>query len=142
MIKITLSTPERQHLEDTFKTTTARRLRDRCQAILMADRRRPHSQIAADLGITARTLQRWLNAYHKASLAGWHIPWAPGRPPFLPASLAPVILTWVQQGPSGCGLDRANWTYAELATYLSQTMGMAVSETTMRTCCPKHGVRP
>lgn len=142
MIKITLSTPERQHLEDTFKTTPDRRLRDRCQAILMADRRRPHPHIAADLGVTARTLQRWLNAYHKAGLAGWPMQWAPGRTPFLPASLAPVILTWVKQGPRGCGLDRANWTYAELATYLYQTMGIAVSETTMRTFCTKHGVRP
>jgi transposase len=142
MIKITLSTPERQHLEDTFKTTTDRRLRDRCQAILMADRRRPHPPIAADLGVTARTLQRWLNAYHKAGVAGWQIQWAPGRTPCLPASLAPVILTWVKQGPSGCGLDRATWTYAELATYLYQTRGIAVSETTMRTFCTKHGVRP
>jgi hypothetical protein len=42
----------------------------------------------------------------------------------------------------GCGLDRANWTYAELATYLYQTTGLTVSETTMRTFCTKHGVRP
>ncbi|HXH14377.1 MAG TPA: winged helix-turn-helix domain-containing protein [Alphaproteobacteria bacterium] len=56
--------------------------------------------------------------------------------------MAPEILTWVQAGPAGCGLDRANWTYAELATSLYQTKGLAVSATTMRMFCQRHGVRP
>ena len=142
MIKITLSEPARQQLEVTFKTTTNRRLRDRCQAILMADRGRRHSHIAADLGITSRTLQRWLNAYRKHGRDGLQMQWAPGSTAILPATQAPVILTWIKQGPAGCGLDRANWTYAELTTYLSQTTGITISETTLRTFCTKYGVRP
>ena len=55
MISITLSPSERHQVEETFKTTRDRRLRDRCQAILMAERARPHHHIATDLGITART---------------------------------------------------------------------------------------
>jgi len=51
-------------------------------------------------------------------------------------------VAWVKQGPAGCGLDRAHWTAAELATSLYQTKGMAVSERTMRAFCPKHDVRP
>jgi transposase len=142
MIRITLSDPARQQLEETFKNTTDRRLRDRCQAILMADRARPHHHIAADLGVTARTLQRWLNAYRVRGLDGLSMQWAAGRTPSIPATMAPEILAWVKQGPAGCGLDRANWTYAERATYLYQTQGIAVSETTMRTFCAMHGVRP
>jgi transposase len=142
MISITLSHSERQQVEETFKTTPDRRLRARCQAILMAERARPHHHIAADLSITARTLQRWLNAYRVRGLDGLAIQWAVGRTPSIPATMAPEILAWVKQGPAGCGLDRANWTYAELATYLYQTKGLAVSETTMRTFCTKHGVRP
>ena len=38
MIHITLDDHDRQQLETTFKTTDDRRLRDRCQAILMAYR--------------------------------------------------------------------------------------------------------
>lgn len=98
--------------------------------------------MATDLGITTRTLPRWRNAYRVRGLAGLAMQWATGRPPSLPATLAPTILAWVQQGPAGCGLDRATWTYAELATSLYQTQGLAVSETTMRMFCPKHGVRP
>ena len=63
MITFTLSEPERRQLETTFKTTADRRLRERCQAILMADRKRLHAQIAQDVGVSTRTIQRWLNAY-------------------------------------------------------------------------------
>ncbi len=38
MRRITLSPPEQTALESTFKTTPDRRLRDRCQAVLMASR--------------------------------------------------------------------------------------------------------
>jgi transposase len=142
MINIALNDHDRQQLAHTFKTTTDRRLRDRCQALLMADRGRRHHQIAPDLRVTPRTLQRWLNAYRTGGLAGLTIPWAPGRAPHIPESLAPEIVAWVKQGPAGCGLDRAHWTAAELATYLYQTKGLAVSERTMRAFCTKHDVRP
>ena len=102
MLLITLSHSARQQVEETFKTTPDRRLRARCQAILMAERARPHHHIAADLGISARTLQRWLNAYRVSGLDGLAIQWAAGRTPSIPAAMAPEILAWVKQGP--CGL--------------------------------------
>jgi transposase len=142
MITVNLSKDEEPRLEETFPTTRDRRLRDRCQAILMAARGRRHRQLAEDLGISGRTLQRWLNAYQAEGLAGLTIRWASGRAPHIPDALASEILAWVTQGPSGCGLDRANWTYAELAAYLYRIKGIAVSESTMRTYCTKHGVRP
>ena len=142
MIKVTLSAFERGHLEHTFKTTPNRRLRHRCQAMLMAARGRRHHHIADDLGISPRTRQRWLQAYQSHGLDGLTIRWGPGRPPHLPAALAPEILTWIKAGPVGCGLDRANWTYAALVTPLYQTHGLAVSESTMRAFCTRHGVRP
>jgi hypothetical protein len=46
MITLTLSDQERRQLEDTFKTTIDRRLRARCQAILMATRGRCHRHMA------------------------------------------------------------------------------------------------
>jgi transposase len=142
MLKPILSDHERRLLEGTFKTTPDRRLRDRCQAILMADRGRYHHHIAADLAINTRTRQRWRNAYQAQGLDGLTIQWAPGRSPCIPAPLVPEMLTWVKQGPAGCGLDRANWTAAELATSLYQTQGIVVSERTMRAFCTRHGVRP
>jgi transposase len=142
MMKLSLSEDERCQLEERFRCTPNRRLRNRCQAILMAARGRQHRQIAEDLGISVRTLQRWLNAYETGGLEGLVIQGAAGRAPRIPATLAPVILAWVRQGPAGCGLDRANWTYAELAAHLYRVQGIAVRESTRRIFCRKHGVRP
>jgi transposase len=142
MMKITLHDQERQQLETIFKTTPDRRLRPRCQAILMAARGRRHRQIAEDLSISVRTLQRWLHAYQTRGLDGLKIHWVPGRRAKIPEAWAPEILGWITQGPAGCGLDRAHWTYEELATYLYQSKGLDVGPTTMRTFCQRHGVRP
>ena len=51
-------------------------------------------------------------------------------------------MTGGKQGPAGCGLDRANWTAAELAPSLYRMQGIAVSERTMRAFGTKHGIRP
>jgi len=142
MMHITLNDHDRQQLDHTFKTTADRRLRDRCQALLRADRGRRHHQSAEDLRVTPRTLHRWLNAYCTRSLDGRRIRWAPGRAPRIPETLAPEIVAWGKPGPAGCGLDRANWTAAALATYLYQRQGIAVSERTMRAFCTKPDVRP
>jgi transposase len=56
--------------------------------------------------------------------------------------LGPTIQAWVKAGPAGCGLDRANWTYEELATYVYQTTGIAVKRTAMRDFCQRHDIRP
>ena len=113
MRRITLSPPEQTALESTFKTTTDRRLRDRCQAVLMASRGRKRTEIARDLGVHRSTVILWLKRYHKRGVAGLHIQWAPGKTRRIPEELAPTIQEWVKQGPQSCGLDRANWTYEE-----------------------------
>lgn len=133
---------DRQQLAYTFKTTADRRLRHRCQALGMADRGRRHPDLATALHITPRPLQRWLNAYRTGGLDGLTIHWAPGRSPRMPESLAPAIVAWVKPGPAGCGLDRAHWTAATLATSLYRRQGIAVSERTLRAFCTKHGIRP
>jgi hypothetical protein len=56
--------------------------------------------------------------------------------------LALEIIEWIKQGPSGCGLDRANWTYGARPPSLYQQQGLTVGETTLRTFCVKPGVRP
>jgi hypothetical protein len=48
----------------------------------------------------------------------------------------------VQEGPQGCGLERANWTYEEWATHLYRTPGSEVKRTARRVCCQRHDTRP
>jgi transposase len=142
MRRIQLTTVEQEQLEDIFKTTSDRRLRDRCQAVLMASRGRKRQTIAQDLGVHRTTVRLWLKHYHVRGVEGLQIQWAPGQPGRIPETLAPTIQEWVKAGPAGCGLDRANWTYEELATYVYQATGIEVKRTAMRDFCQRHSIRP
>lgn len=142
MQRIQRTTGEQDQLEDIFKTTSDRRLRDRCQAVLMASRGRQRKTIAQDLGVHRTTVRLWLQHYHERGVEGLQIQWAPGQPGRMPATLAPTIQEWVKAGPEGCGLDRANWTYEELATYVYQATGIEVKRTAMRDFCQRHSIRP
>ena len=142
MRRIRLTIAEQEQLEDIFKTTSDRRLRDRGQAVLMASRGRKRQTIAQDLGVHRTTVRLWLKHYHERGVEGLQIQWAPGQPGRIPETLAPTIQEWVKTGPTGCGLDRAHWTYEELATYVYQATGIEVKRTAMRDFCQRHSIRP
>src|SRR3954469_9671796 len=68
VIRIALTDADARRLEQAFLQATDRKLHDRTQIVRLAHRGRAHRDIAADLGITPRTVQRWLNAYLEGSL--------------------------------------------------------------------------
>jgi transposase len=142
LIRIHLPPPAVLGLRRAFRHTTDRRLRDRLQVVLLAHAGRPHQDIAADLGIAPRTVQRWLNAYLDRGLDGLRPRPSPGATPKLTADLAPVLREWVLGGPARQGLDRANWTYPELADHLFRRRGIRVRKSAMQAFCRKHGIRP
>ena len=63
MIRIQLPQAEADRLKNLFQATDDRKLRDRLQIILMAQRGRARQDIAQDLGIHRRSVTRWLDAY-------------------------------------------------------------------------------
>jgi transposase len=117
-------------------------VRDRAQAVLMAHRGRPHGQVAADLGVAPRTLQRWLNGWAAGKAAGLVPKRPPGATGRIPASLAGDVQGWVMAGPAGCGLKIANWTHAALAAHLGRARGIRVRRSAVGRFCRRHGIRP
>jgi transposase len=142
VIRIQLTDDEAPRLEQAFRQATDRKLLDRLQIVRLAHRGRKHQDIAADLGISTRTVQRWLNAYRGLGLDGLVPRKARGNAPAIPADLAEEIRRWVIGGPSGQGLDRANWTHAELADHLWKARGISASRSAMQRFCRKAGIRP
>jgi transposase len=142
MIRIQLPQAAVERLEHLFRTTDDRKLRDRLQVVLLAHKGRPHKDIAADLCINRRSVQRWLNAYCERGLDGLRPRKAPGQPGHIPAELAQEIRSWVIGGPASCGLDRANWTYEELADHLKKAKGVATSKSGVHRFCSKIDIRP
>ena len=142
MIRISLPDAEVTRLEDLLRTAADPKLRHRAQIVLMAHRGRRHPDIAADTGTSPRSVQRWLNAYLDRGLDGLRPRKAPGAKPRLTADLAPLLRQWVIDGPAKQGLDRANWTYAELADHLLKTKGIRVGKSALQAFGAKHGIRP
>lgn len=141
MIRIRLPEADAHALEQAFRQATDRTLRDRLQIIRLASRGRPHQDIATDLGITPRTVQRWLNRYLDSGLAGLRPRKAKGAGAKVPPEMAEEVRRWVIQGPARQGLDRANWTHAELAEHLFRTQGIRASRSAMQRFCRKLGIR-
>lgn len=142
MIRVTLPDSEVQRLEEILHSAVDAKLRHRVQIVLMAHRGRRHPAIAADTGTSHRSVTRWLNAYLDRGLDGLRPRKAPGAKPKLTADLAPVLRQWVIDGPAKHGLDRANWTYAELADHLLKTRGIRVGKSALQAFGAKHGIRP
>lgn len=142
MIRVQLPDAEVRRLGEVFRTSDDLKLRDRVQIVLMAHRGRPHQGIAADLGVTPRTVQRWLNAYLADGLDGLRPKKAKGKSGKVPASLADEVKRWVIEGPAKQGLDRANWTHAELADHLLKTHGIRTSRSAVQRFCSGIGIRP
>jgi transposase len=142
MLRIHLPDSEVHRLEQVFRTTRDTHLRHRVQIVLMAHRGRRHPAIAQDTGTSPRSVQRWLNAYLACGLDGLQPRKAKGATPTLTADLVPVLRQWVLDGPTACGLDRANWTYAELADQLLKTHGIRIKKSALQAFCRKHDIRP
>jgi transposase len=142
MAGLKLNEEERAELEETFRSTQDRRLAERCQAVLMAARGRRPEDIAEDVCAGVRTVYTWLRLYRQGGLSALHISWAPGKTPLIPEAHAELLKQWVRLGPQGCGVARANWTYATLAEHYAQQTDVGVSETCMRDFCHRHGIRP
>jgi transposase len=141
MIRVQLPEDEARQLEQAFRQATDRKLRDRLQAVLLAQRSRKHQDIAADLGVTPRTVQRWLNAYRDGRLPGLRPRKAKGAKAKVPAELADEVRRWVIEGPAKQGLDRANWTHAELADPLNKVKGIQVRRAARGRFCRQAGLR-
>src|SRR5438270_6501644 len=142
MIRIQLTDAEAESLERAFRRATDRKHFDRLQIVRLAHRGRKHRDIAADLGITPRTVQRWLNRYLEPGLAGLRPRKAKGAQAKVPPEVAEEVRRWVIEGPAKQGLDRANWTHAELADHLLKTHGVSASRSAMQRFCRKLGIRP
>jgi transposase len=142
MISVRLPEAEAQSLEAQFRSTQDRKLRDRLQIVLLAHGGRKRQDIAADLRISRRSVQRWINAYLESGLAGLTPRKATGKQPGIPTAMTAEIKRWVIGGPAEQGLDRATWTYEELADHLKKVHGIKTSRSAMHRFCQKVGIRP
>jgi transposase len=141
VIRINLPPEAVEQLDHAFRHETDPKVKDRLLIVRLAQRGRLHQDIAHDLAITPRTVQRWLNAYLERGLAGLGRRKPPGRPAKIPAAWADEVRRWVIEGPAQQGLDRANWTHAELADHLLKVKGLRTSRAAVGRFCRRIDIR-
>jgi hypothetical protein len=84
MRRLRLTTTAHAHVEHLCKPPPDRRLRDRCQAVLLASRGRQRKRIAQALGGQRTTVRLWLQQSQARGVTGVQIHWAP-RPAGAPS---------------------------------------------------------
>lgn len=140
--RVDVGDKERAELEKLVRTTADKRVRERCQAVLMAAQGLTQPQIAKALVTSMRTVQRHLERFRRAGLTGVVPGKAPGKARLIPAQLESVVIEWVRQGPRQAGAPYANWTHQKLADWLRHEHAVAVARSTMGEFCRQHGIRP
>jgi transposase len=141
MIRIHLSEAEAQRLERAFRSAPDPKLRDRLNVVRLAHKGHQRQDIADALGMSTRSVQRWLNAYLERGPDGLAPHKAPGAPPKIPAALGHEVRRWVLEGPAQQGLDRANWTHEALAEHLYRAHGIRTSRSAVQRLCRQLGIR-
>jgi transposase len=111
------------------------------QIVLMAHRGRQCRQIAADLGLHRRSVACWLNSCCAGGLEALRPRKAKGPAAKAPDALAGEVRRRVIEGPAGQGLDRAGWTYEELADHLYKARGIKTSRSAVQCFCTKIDIR-
>jgi len=141
VIHIRLSESQQDQLWSLFRQGQDRAARDRAQAILLLDKGYGRKEAAEAVGVDPRSVRRWVNKWAEAGADGLRSGKAPGKMQIIPEELSETILGWIRGGPESAGLDRANWTFEELATHLARTHRIFVCARTMERFCKRHGVR-
>jgi transposase len=80
--------------------------------------------VAAFLGVTERTLSRWMAAYRHQGDEGLVARPHPGPAPRLTPDQEQEVLSWLAQKPSAFGFVTDLWTAPRLAHLIEQRLGV------------------
>lgn len=133
--EILLSPEERQRLEKLARgRSTAARLVQRAQIVLLASEGKENREIAAELGIVRHTVGRWRSRYAQLGLAGIEkdSPRSGRLPSISEEAIQAVIRKTTQETPN----DATHWSTRSMAK------ATGLSAATIRRIWRRHGLKP
>jgi transposase len=80
--------------------------------------------VAAFLGVTERTVSRWMVAYREGGEAAIAARPTPGRPPKLSKRRERSVLSWLAKSPQAFGYETDLWTTRRLAEVIEKRFGV------------------
>ncbi len=123
----TLADEEIIALEALYRQTKEADVRSRCQMILLSNEGLSPPQIAEQVRLSRRTVTRIIQRYAAEGIQGLITKPRSGRPSKVTAVYKAQLLEAVAQLPRELGLPFSNWTTANLAEYLREPTGIALS---------------
>src|SRR2546430_1086529 len=98
--------------------------------------------VAGLLGITQRSVWRWLAAWHVGGQAALSSSPRSGRPPKLTAEAAGALLSWLDRSPCEFGFLSERWTARRLASVLLREKDIRVNHRYLSDWLGRHDVTP
>jgi transposase len=133
MDRLTLTAWQRRRLQRQLHTARDARLYRRTLAVLEVSRGKPIPEVAQALGVTARSIYHWIDAYTQAhdpeALADDH---RSGRPSLWAPAHRDLLRMLLDLSPQQLGYAAAGWTVPLLQEHLEQCTGRWFSDDTIR----------
>ena len=96
-------------------------------------------QVADVLGVSERSVWRWLGAFRARGDAGLLTRPGQGRPPKLNDSEARQVLGWLEQSPCSFGFATERWTAPRVASLVECRLGVRMSHRYLNDWLWRHG---
>ncbi len=127
-------------------------MRNKGSAALLEERRRLAVQrvqdgwlqkdVAAFLGVTERTISRWMTAYRDRGDDGLAARPHPGPTPRLTPDQEQEVLSWLAHQPRTFGFATDLWTAPRLAHLIEQRLGVRYHPRYLNAWLTRRGIRP
>jgi transposase len=111
----------------------------RAQALLLLHQGQSVMDTAVTFHISKGTLLRWHRAWQRDGIAG--LSNRAGRPRGTDIHYRQTLVAALEQYPRELGIPSESWTVPLLRTYMQQTVGVLLSETSMRALLHQLGYR-
>lgn len=121
--------------------TLTPRLRERLEMVKAAGLGWDWEAIAAWSRRSERTVRRWLNRFVAGGVTALADAPRTGRPPIADAAYHDLLDSAAASDPRALGLPFDAWTSARLSTYLSETTGVSIAPSWLRTLLVRHRFR-
>lgn len=102
----------------------------------------PVADVAHLLGVTARSVQRWLAAFERLGDAGLQSRPHTGRACKLTASQEAEVLSWLEHNPGEFGFGTQRWTARRVAELIGRYFSVQMNHRYLNTWLATRGVTP
>jgi transposase len=111
-------------------------------AIRRVDEGRTPVEVARFLGVTDRSVRRWLAARRSGGDAALQGRPHSGRPPKLTEDRAIQVLSWLNMSPCDFGFPTQRWTAPRVAELISREFGLRMNHRYLNEWLLRRGITP